>query len=50
MKEELEGLIKTVIYDLKERLERFEQFTEKEYEQGIIDGINICIGVIDKYK
>lgn len=47
---DLEDLVKAINYDLKERLKNFDQFTEKEYEQGIIDGINICIGVIGKYK
>lgn len=50
MKEELNDLLVAISYDLKERLSRFDMFTDKEYEQGIIDGINICIGLVEKYK
>lgn len=50
MKEELEELLEVVGFELTERLNRFDKFSDKEYEQGIRDGITICIGIVNNYQ
>lgn len=50
MEERLEDLLLAVENDLQERLERLDRFTDQEYLQGLIDGIYLSIGIIDKYK